>query len=489
MDVPRPWRVAAALALFAAGAALWTVAPGGASAEDAASAWSKAALAARFPNPDAKAGPDDYAGSIECRECHENRWKSLGTSFHAEIRNEKKSGTHGCETCHGPGRVHTDEAGEAPIRHPAKADVAVSLGVCLACHAEVLEKPVLEHRKWILDRAGQPRRCTTCHLVHVDKTAPAFDPNVGPFPDKASLAAAVAAADAKEAAAIAAALKEAAARAAAKAKPGEAPPPAVTPPVAPPAVATPLPPPGTAVCATCHTSFHPEMKRSGHANLLTEGEQCATCHGNGRLHAASGGDPKKILRPDEQAPAAADQTCLDCHRDADVTARWTCAEHSREKIACVVCHDPNAPKKRTLRGSEFELCGGCHLDVKAKFRLANRHRVEEGRVLCSDCHDPHGNTSKMRGKDVRLRVCGECHVEKAGPFLFDHGIKRTEGCVACHDPHGSVNRRMLSYSRIKPLCLQCHPETGHDLADRKYDNCIACHVEIHGSDLDRKLRR
>jgi DmsE family decaheme c-type cytochrome len=231
------------------------------------------------------------------------------------------------------------------------------------------------------------------------------------------------------------------------------------------------------------------MRRSGHAKLLSEGEQCAACHGNGSLHAASGGDPRKILRPDRQTVSAADATCLECHRDANVTARWTCAEHSREKVACVVCHDANARKGKTLRGSEFELCGGCHLDVRAKFRLANRHRVDDGRVLCSDCHDPHGNTAKMRDKDLRMRVCGECHPEKTTPFLHDHGIKRTEGCVACHDPHGSVNRRMLTFARMKPLCLQCHPETPHDLADRTYDNCIACHVEIHGSDLDRKLRR
>ena len=413
---------------------------GRASAEDTAAAWSKDAILARFPNPDAKATEDDLAGNIECKECHEDRWKSLGTSFHSTLRNEKKSQSRGCESCHGPGREHSDEAGESPIRHPAKADAVTSVGSCLVCHVEVLEKPVKDHRDWIIGKDGAPRACVICHAIHVDKASPAFDPAVGPFADKASLA----------------------------------------------KVAEPV---AAAVCATCHKSFHPQMRRSGHAKLLTEGQQCAACHGAGSLHAASGGDPKKILRPDRQTVDAADATCMECHRSGDSVARWTCAEHAREKVACIVCHDPNAPKGHTLRGSEFELCGGCHLDVQAKLRLPNRHRVAEGRVKCSDCHDPHGNTSKMRDKDLNQRVCAECHVEKAGPFLFDHGVKRTEGCIACHEPHGSANRRMLSYARIKPMCLQCHPETPHDLSKRKYDNCIDCHVEIHGSDFDRKFRR
>jgi len=108
-------------------------------------------------------------------------------------------------------------------------------------------------------------------------------------------------------------------------------------------------------------------------------------------------------------------------------------------------------------------------------------------MKCSDCHDPHGNTDKVRDKDVRWRTCGTCHAEKFGPFLYDHGIKRTEGCTACHSPHGSTNRRMLTHARVQPMCLQCHPETPHDLRQPRWANCIDCHTEIHGSDLDRSF--
>ncbi len=428
------------LALFAlfASAMLAFLAPRSAADEP----WTLDAVKARFPDPDAGADPATYVGNVECKECHEDRWKSLGTSFHAALRNEEKSGTRGCEECHGPGQVHYDEAGEAPIRQPDEAPAREANGTCLRCHHEVLTKPVAGHREWFarVDAAGRQAACVVCHTIHVDAKAQAFDLSVGPFPDIAALERVAQYVDPKD-------------------------------------------------CIGCHPGFHTEMRRSGHKELATEGIACGECHGPGSLHALSGGDASKIIRPDRLRPAASNAICNACHLRGEAVQRWTCSEHAREGVACTACHDSNARAGHTLRGSEFELCGSCHLDVQAQFRLPNRHRVAEKRVLCSDCHDPHGNTDRVRDKDVRYRACLRCHQEKGGPFLFDHGIKRTEGCTACHEPHGSANRRLLTHTQTQPMCLQCHPETPHNLRDRSFRNCIACHVEIHGSDLDRNFRR
>jgi DmsE family decaheme c-type cytochrome len=429
--------------------------------------WARASIAARFPDPDKGASAEDYADNVECRECHDDRVKSLAKSFHASLLDAKKSKSRGCQECHGPGQKHVDDGGDAPMRNPSlAADVAALWsapapkagetpreraivpvrtmnGVCLRCHLDVLAKPIAGHRDWLArtrDPSGE-RSCVSCHGVHVDRSAPAYDKALGPFATPAALLASKAEfVDPKQ-------------------------------------------------CIACHSEFHPEMARSGHAFLLKDGPDhgCGACHGAGSLHAASGGDPRKIVLPEKQKPADADATCNACHLKGKVVERWTCAEHAREGVACIVCHDANAPQGRTLRKPEFELCGACHLDVQAQFRMPERHRVAEGRVSCSDCHDPHGNTDKVRDKDVRLRACLACHQDKGGPFLFDHGIKRTEGCVACHAPHGSTNRRMLTYAKVKPLCLQCHPDTPHDLRQRTYDNCLGCHTEIHGSDLDRRF--
>jgi len=443
-------------------------------------AWSAAAVKARFPDPDAGAKPETFtATNIDCKDCHLDRVKSLATSFHAKFGDAGASKSRGCQECHGPGQAHADDeaapmrdpiyaadlVGAAPTDAPAKEGekprkhVVVSVkemnGVCLKCHLEVLTKPVLAHRAWTTTKnapAPADRSCVSCHGVHLDKSLPAFDKKTGPF-------------------ATAAELEKASAK-----------------PVDP------------ALCVQCHSQFdapvfHPKMARSGHAFLLKDDEEshgCQACHGAGSLHLLSGGRPETIVNPKKQKAADVVAACNACHLAGKAgenksVEKWTCSEHSRQGVSCIVCHDANAPKGKTLRKPEFELCGACHLDVQAQFRLPNRHRVAEGRVTCSDCHDPHGNTNKVRDMDVRYRACLACHQEKGGPFLFDHGIKRTEGCVACHDPHGSTNRRMLTYPRMLALCLQCHPETPHDLKnDRsRFANCIGCHSEIHGSDLDR----
>jgi DmsE family decaheme c-type cytochrome len=444
--------------------------------------WSAASVRARFADPDADAKPEVFGDNLECKGCHgkdshDDRVKSLSTSFHAKFVDAAKSKSHGCQECHGPGAEHIDddelpmrdpsytadvlaEPATAPAAEPASAPkedakprrhetvpVREMNGVCLRCHLDVLTKPVLEHRAWTTKKGAAPaadRSCVSCHSVHVDSSSPAFDKKAKPPATAAELAKTAPQVDPKQ-------------------------------------------------CVACHSQFdkpvfHPQMARSGHAFLMKDDDElhgCAACHGPGGLHAISGGRPAKIVNPKLQKAADVDATCNACHIKGKSVERWTCSEHSRQGVSCIVCHDANAPSGHTLRKPEFQLCGSCHLDVQAQFRMPNRHRVAEGRIACSDCHDPHGNTDRVRDKDVRYRACLACHQEKGGPFLFDHGIKRGEGCVACHDPHGSTNVRMLTYPRVQPMCLQCHPETEHDLAKPKFKNCIGCHTEIHGSNLDR----
>jgi DmsE family decaheme c-type cytochrome len=404
--------------------------------------WSAEDLARRFPDPDAGADAEAFAGTPRCIECHEERRDTLETSFHASLNAEER----GCEACHGAGHEHSESDGIEFVRHPWDAPAEEMVGVCIRCHTDVLEKPIRGHRTWTAAEGRDVRACSTCHEIHVDRSLAAHSKETGPFRDIAALN----------------------------------------------KVAESIP---ASRCIECHSDYHPEFARSGHADLGAEADPstdaplCGACHGNGSLHETSGGRAGLIINPAHQQPLDADRGCNSCHGGGAIVQRWTCSEHAKEGTTCITCHDANAPRGRTLRASEYELCGSCHLDVKASFRLPNGHKVARGRVTCSDCHDPHDNPQRVRSRDVRERSCGKCHGEKVGPFVHDHGIKRTEGCIACHAPHGSVNDRMLTFKRMKPQCLQCHPGSSHDLSQRRYDNCIACHVEIHGSDLDRYFLR
>ena len=143
-----------------------------------------------------------------------------------------------------------------------------------------------------------------------------------------------------------------------------------------------------------------------------------------------------------------------------------------------------------------------------------KHRVNEGFMNCSDCHNPHGSfaptwraSSHPRMMQQALgneEACIKCHSDKRGPFVFEHAGVRIEGCETCHIPHGTTNVRLLKRPLIATLCLECHngadsfgrktqgiplQTPSHNMADPRYQNCITCHVRIHGSNADARFLR
>jgi len=394
-------------------------------------------------DPDRSAPKDHFVGSDSCLDCHPGRGRSLRASFHDSLVSPLSSSV-GCEECHGPGIDHVGDGDTRRIRHPDRAPREASNAVCLRCHSAVLDpvRPFRGHPKWVDARRVA---CASCHEVHQDRAVRRSEHALGPFRSAAELEAAGATA------------------------------------------------PAPSACIACHPDYHPEMARSGHADLAREGRACAECHGNGSLHAASGGLRGLILEPTRLEAAEADRSCAACHETADrPLLRWTCAEHRLEGVSCVACHDPNAARGRTLREEDPALCVRCHSDVGAEFRLPSRHPVGEGRMRCSDCHDPHGNESGVHRFDLSRRACAQCHAEKAGPFVFDHTAKDVEGCVACHWPHGSPNARLLETRDVRTLCLACHPDLPRDHEQRQgsvFRECLRCHVEIHGSQTSRTFLR
>jgi len=135
----------------------------------------------------------------------------------------------------------------------------------------------------------------------------------------------------------------------------------------------------------------------------------------------------------------------------------------------------------------------------------SHHPIREGKVVCSDCHNPHGTlTPKMLVRAGVNDTCYQCHMEKRGPFVRTHQPVQ-ERCTICHNPHGSVNMNLL---KLRPpwLCQQCHEPTSHRGAPGSFTTtgshtntfargCVNCHTNIHGtnnpSDLgtERSLRR
>ncbi len=134
------------------------------------------------------------------------------------------------------------------------------------------------------------------------------------------------------------------------------------------------------------------------------------------------------------------------------------------------------------------------MDKRAQMFRRSRHPIREGKVVCADCHNPHGSPGPSQlAKNTVNETCYQCHAEKRGPFLWEHQPVREE-CTLCHDPHGSTQPRMLKV-RQPWLCQQCHQEAFHPSTLYSGDDippvgaaqqllmksCTNCHSKVHGS--------
>jgi DmsE family decaheme c-type cytochrome len=143
-----------------------------------------------------------------------------------------------------------------------------------------------------------------------------------------------------------------------------------------------------------------------------------------------------------------------------------------------------------MRGEQKDLCASCHKNIEAEFALPSHHRLKEGVLECSNCHNPHGSTEQKQLLADNKENCLKCHEDKRGPFAFEHDATNLSGCTSCHQPHGSSGPHLLKVRDARTLCVSCHSREGaagvpHSrLSLQATGDCTRCHSEIHGSHSD-----
>lgn len=264
------------------------------------------------------------------------------------------------------------------------------------------------------------------------------------------------------------------------------------------------------VCGDCHEEYVESVGLGPHSVFEREGWQlpqgvevsCSACHGDPTTHLDEGGGLGTMFSFTKAPANQANATCLGCHGDSH--PRFAQSAHAQAGIACIDCHsvhaaEPPGPPLLGAVGVEARLseyrgasavCYGCHGEVFANFEYNERHRLKEGILECTSCHNPHEPPTRALLGGFKQEACINCHTDKGGPFIFEHGSVRTEGCVSCHTPHGSPNRHLLTFPTVASLCYSCHGEVpsfhigfGGPPRFDLTTNCTNCHSSIHGSNF------
>lgn len=256
---------------------------------------------------------------------------------------------------------------------------------------------------------------------------------------------------------------------------------------------------GSETCAGCHEEVSKGFASNPHTKMAQmhgqQGVTCESCHGAGKAHVDGGGDVSKIFNPAKGSAKQVDEKCLGCHRGQH--ANFERSGHGEGNVSCIGCHSVHAGKdpEHLLKVSQPALCFQCHSDVKPQFSMPFHHKVEEGAVSCSDCHNPQGSFGRkaLRSSAQQDAVCTKCHSETGGPHVYEHAVIKTEGCTSCHTPHGGPNPRLLNRANVNTICLQCHSpsqnfSTGEPIGPAhnqaaQYQACTICHTDIHGSNV------
>lgn len=255
---------------------------------------------------------------------------------------------------------------------------------------------------------------------------------------------------------------------------------------------------GAQVCMGCHAthaaSFGQTVMGRIFKNPRTAQEKggCETCHGAGSLHVKAGGGRGVggiiSFRKEDTSRTVADNNaiCLSCH-DKGGRNYWQGSVHESRDVACTDCHQVMARvslRAQLKKETELETCFQCHKDRRMQAQRSSHMPLREGKMTCTNCHNPHGSASDAMLKEATVNDnCYKCHAEKRGPFLWEHPPVR-ENCLNCHEAHGSNNEYLLKVQRPR-LCQDCH-SIGHPsqspLVNTAFNrSCNNCHSQIHGS--------
>ncbi|MDH5541990.1 MAG: DmsE family decaheme c-type cytochrome [Nitrospinota bacterium] len=270
---------------------------------------------------------------------------------------------------------------------------------------------------------------------------------------------------------------------------------------------------GPEPCKGCHADYYEAFAKTKMGRLFINNPQdelqarvCETCHGPGSDHVASWEEVDELdlttiisfKKHSLNSVAERNEMCLHCHEGDYNRTSWVGSTHESQNVSCADCHrvmNKISDDKSLIKERQMDVCFQCHQQKKAQLQRNSHMPIREGKLVCADCHNPHGGQGPTLLKEANVNnTCYQCHQEKRGPLVWEHAPVR-ENCANCHEPHGSNYPNLLKV-KSNFLCQSCHASALH--ASELYDGsrladgtapsgriigkfCTSCHSKIHGS--------
>jgi predicted CXXCH cytochrome family protein len=203
-----------------------------------------------------------------------------------------------------------------------------------------------------------------------------------------------------------------------------------------------------------------------------------------------------VARAQSPEPAKADQECLTCHGQADLSMTLPNGEklslyvapealgrsiHTSVGISCQSCHPtlsgyPHPANQyasaRELSRAYYAACQSCHADNYEKTRdtLHNVHAQlsaggELKTAVCTDCHGVHDIRKIANDRGRISQTCGKCHTaifadyqaSIHGAALLQEDNRDVPVCTDCHGVHSIQDPRLAQFRTVSPeMCAGCH---------------------------------
>ncbi len=289
-------------------------------------------------------------------------------------------------------------------------------------------------------------------------------------------------------------------------------------------------------CMTCHTKIEETHKKVIKGELWEKDPSvipsCTSCH-----------PPHKVDVPQIQARAS-DNTCMKCHKDADIHMMVDGERVSlyrdpvelpnsvHKNILCTKCHtEVTDHLERPCSTNAPVDCSSCHNEVFEMYFESGHgqdyfNKVEDA-PYCTDCHGTHATKSRYDDTSPVYRtqipkLCGECHTKDGkankttklkevnamadyslsvhGRGLTDKGLTVSAVCTDCHTTHMMLKetdeRSSVHPAKVQETCGACHKgiyeqymESDHafNIQDtlKEYPTCVKCHSAHVISEVDQ----